>query len=315
MIITICDINELRVLRNIAVEPGFSDTGNVIAIRVVPDVVESELSELVLAIEINPAAAYGIADDIVGDQALAEVIRRGINGSSELSVISHEGVIDQLPATDHRYSAAENERVAADDVIGDGRVAGVGHYPAATITDIADDEVAGNDGIAIEAADSAAVPVSVVRTDGSGVCCNDIAGDGRGRAIAINTAAPINSGVERGIYRSVATGNRKTGQNRVRGFTIGKCHHTSSGNGANDRIRDDIGVGRVGAGDGDCLASESNVLGVNAGADEDNVAVRADINCVLDRRIVAGDLVHSRMGDGRQRSNDQSGKKPSRAGV
>ena len=53
MIVIICDINKLRVLGNIAIETGFRDTGKVISIRVVPNVVEIRLGEHVLRVHVD----------------------------------------------------------------------------------------------------------------------------------------------------------------------------------------------------------------------------------------------------------------------
>ena len=137
---------------------------------------------------------------------------------------------------DHCQSAAETDRVTGDYIVGDGGVAAIGHYPASRIANIANDQIAGNDGIAIEAADAAAVAESIVSSNGCGVRHHDIAGDGRRREITINAAAPIHSVVEGAVYCSVAAGDRKTDQNRLRAFTIGKSHRTSFAHRVDDSI-------------------------------------------------------------------------------
>ena len=73
-----------------------------------------------------------------------------------------------------------------------------------------------------------------------------------------------------------------------------------------NRAFDDIRVGSVRAGDGDRFAFEIDILVIHPGTYEDDIAVRAGINGILDMDIIPGHMPDSRVADGRQKGHAQS---------
>src|SRR5207247_3052812 len=92
-LIFICDITKLRVLGNVAVAASAGHAGIVISSRIIPNVVKSHLCEFILTIDINASAVGRIADNVVANEALAEVIGAGINIASELCAVSRQSII------------------------------------------------------------------------------------------------------------------------------------------------------------------------------------------------------------------------------